>query len=315
MLCFSSDIFTILCVFLFNSESPLLPNSILQDTMSLNPSFANEKKVLDHGYVKLLGVLGDDTSPDNDARISTGSEARNADQQKILLRFLLRHKHTTPFEGSVLKFEVRAPILVIREWFRHRTFSYNEESGRYKQLDPLYYLPDADRVAYQAKSNHQGSGEQHPESESFRVLWKDEQDGFEKNYNDLIQTHNVAKELARLNMPVSHFSTFIVTGNLLNWFRFLQLRRAPNAQEEIRDYADAIAEISSQYFPLCFEAFEDYWMESLSLSGMELQTLRGLFAKAITMDEVNAALPEPSPKFTKREMEEFRGKLRALGIV
>src|ERR1035437_10160407 len=137
--------------------------------MPLNPAFENEKQVLDHGYVRLLGVMGDDSSPDSDARISTGVAARTEAQQTTLVRFLLRHKHTTPFEGSVMKFEVRAPIMVIREWFRHRTFSYNEESGRYKQLDPLYYTPDEQRVSYQAKSNHQGSGEVHPDAHLFTV--------------------------------------------------------------------------------------------------------------------------------------------------
>jgi len=282
--------------------------------MSINPNFLNEKKVLDHGYVKLLGVLGDDSTPDTDARISTGSEARRPDQQQILIRFLLRHKHTTPFEGSILKFEVRAPILVIREWFRHRTFSYNEESGRYKQLDPLYYLPEKERIAYQAKSNHQGSGEEHPDAESFRLAWDEEQKEFETSYDDLIQKHNVARELARLNMPVSHFSTFIVTGNLLNWFRFLQLRMAPNAQWEIREFASAIGEIVSQYFPQAYEAFEDYWVNSLSLSGEELRVMKSLIAAKISMEDVTGALPAPGPKFTKREMEEFKGKLRALGI-
>jgi thymidylate synthase (FAD) len=282
--------------------------------MPLNASFVNEKKVLDHGYVKILDLMGDDTSPDNDARISTGSAARSADQQKTLVRFLLRHWHTTPFEGSVIKFEVRAPILVIREWFRHRTFSYNEESGRYKQLDPLYYLPEESRVAYQAKSNHQGSGENHPEAAGFVTTWKEEQEDFEAHYNDLIQTHNVAKELARLNMPVSHYSTFIVTGNLLNWFRFLQLRLAPNAQEEIREFANAICTIAKQYFPISFEAFEDYWLGSLSLSGEEVKIMKSIIASRITMEDITAALPAPSAKLTKREMEEFKTKLARLGI-
>jgi len=280
----------------------------------LNSAFVNEKQVLDNGYVKLLGVLGDDSTPDTDARISTGSAARTADQQKILIRFLLRHKHTTPFEGSILKFEVRAPILVIREWFRHRTFSYNEESGRYKQLDPLYYLPEKERVAYQAKSNAQGSGDVHPDAEQFRVSWKKEQDEFETTYDSLIQEHNVARELARLNMPVSHFSTFIVTGNLLNWFRFLHLRMAPNAQWEIREFADAIHAIASQYFPQAFEAFNDYWVDAISLSGQEMRVLKEVLCKKLSLEDVTAALPAPGPTFTKREMEEFKEKLRGLGV-
>ena len=283
--------------------------------MPLDPSKENYKQVLDNGYVRLLDVMGDDTSPDRDARISTGATARNVDQQTTLVRFLLRHKHTTPFEGSVIKFEVRAPIMVIREWFRHRTFSYNEESGRYKQLDPLYYTPDAERVSYQAKSNHQGSGEPHPDAPNFVRGWHEEQQEFEENYNALIQTHQVARELARLNMPISHYSTFIVTGNLLNWFRFLQLRMEATAQYEIRVYAEAIYELSTQYFPNCFEAFNDYWLSAVNFSKFEVDLLTKMLSTSISEQRLRESLPAPSPNFTKREAEEFRQKLLKMGLL
>jgi thymidylate synthase (FAD) len=283
--------------------------------MPINPTFENEKRVLDNGYVRLVDVMGDDGSPDSDARISTGVAARSEAQQTTLVRFLLRHKHTTPFEGSVIKFEVRAPIMVIREWFRHRTFSYNEESGRYKQLDPLYYTPDASRVSYQAQSNHQGSGEQHPDAPNFIVQWREEQQEFEEEYNALIQTHNVARELARLNMPVSHYSTFVVTGNLLNWFRFLQLRMEETAQYEIRVYANAIFELSKQYFPRSFEAFQDYWLEAVTLTKRETEMLSRMLPNSLTEQAFAGVVPEPSPYFTKREAEEFRRKLIHIGLL
>jgi thymidylate synthase (FAD) len=283
--------------------------------MSLNPTFESEKHVLDNGYVRLLDVMGDDSSPDSDARISTGVAARSEAQQTTLVRFLLRHKHTTPFEGSVMKFEVRAPIMVIREWFRHRMFSYNEESGRYKQLDPLYYIPDVERVSFQAKSNHQGSGEQHPDAPEFVAQWREEQEEFEEGYDALIQTHNVARELARLNMPVSHYSTFVVTGNLLNWFRFLQLRMEATAQFEIRAYANAIFELSKQYFPKSFEAFQDYWLEAVTLSGTEAQLLSQMLPESISEESFTKAIPAPTPNFTKREAEEFRQKLLRMGLL
>ncbi len=283
--------------------------------MPLNPAFENEKQVLDHGYVRLLGVMGDDSSPDSDARISTGVAARSEAQQTTLVRFLLRHKHTTPFEGSVLKFEVRAPIMVIREWFRHRTFSYNEESGRYKQLDPLYYTPEAERVSYQAKTNHQGSGEPHPEAEAFVMQWREEQEAFEASYDALIGTHNVARELARLNMPVSHYSTFVVTGNLLNWFRFLQLRMEATAQYEIRVYAEALFAIAKQYFPRSFEAFKDYWLEAVTLSRREAELLRAMLGNSIPSVTFSQTVPDPGPYFTKREAEEFRQKLIRMGLL
>jgi thymidylate synthase (FAD) len=283
--------------------------------MPLNPTFENEKHVLDNGYVRLIDVMGDDSSPDSDARISTGVAARSEAQQTTLVRFLLRHKHTTPFEGSVIKFEVRAPIMVIREWFRHRMFSYNEESGRYKQLDPLYYTPDVERVSYQAKSNHQGSGEQHPEAAEFVAQWREEQQEFEEGYDALIQTHNVARELARLNMPVSHYSTFVVTGNLLNWFRFLQLRMEATAQYEIRVYANAIFELAKQYFPKSFEAFQDYWLEAVTLSGTEAKLLSQMLSASISGESFTTTMPAPTPDFTKREAEEFRQKLLRMGLL
>ncbi len=283
--------------------------------MPLNPSFENEKHVLDNGYVRLLDVMGDDSSPDSDARISTGVAARSEAQQTTLVRFLLRHKHTTPFEGSVIKFEVRAPIMVIREWFRHRMFSYNEESGRYKQLDPLYYTPSEERVSFQAKSNHQGSGEQHPDAPEFVAQWREEQQEFEEGYDALIQTHNVARELARLNMPVSHYSTFVVTGNLLNWFRFLQLRMEATAQYEIRVYANAIFALAKQYFPTSFAAFQDYWLEAVMLSGKEAKLLSGMLPGSISEERFTNAMPAPTPDFTKREAEEFRQKLLRIGLL
>lgn len=281
----------------------------------LDPTKQSETQVLDHGYVKILDVMGDDASPDRDARISTGVAARSEAMETTLIRFLLRHKHTTPFEGAVMKFEVRAPIMVIREWFRHRMFSYNEESGRYKQLDPLYYTPNETRVAFQAKSNHQGSGEQHPDADKFVVQWSDEQREFEESYNELIQTHNVARELARLNMPVSHYSTFVVTGNLLNWFRFLQLRMDANAQYEIRVYANALHDLAKQYFPRCFEAFNDYWLESTLLTRTEATLLQKMLPNSISQECFKSSLPEASPSFTKREAEEFRQKLLRMGLL
>jgi thymidylate synthase (FAD) len=281
----------------------------------LDPAKQSIIQVLDHGYVKILDVMGDDASPDRDARISTGVAARSEAMETTLLRFLLRHKHTTPFEGSVIKFEVRAPIMVIREWFRHRMFSYNEESGRYKQLDPLYYTPDASRVSYQSKSNHQGSGELHPQASEFVVQWDEEQREFEESYTELIQKHNVARELARLNMPVAHYSTFVVTGNLLNWFRFLQLRMEGGAQYEIRVFANAVHDLAKQYFPRCFEAFNDYWLESTLLTKTEADLLKKMVPNAISQECFTNAIPEAGPYFTKREAEEFRQKLVRMGLL
>lgn len=187
--------------------------------------------------------------------------------------------------------------------------SYNEESGRYKKLDPLYYLPELSRIKKQSTFNKQGSGDVLDESDSqeFRVEWLKEQEDFEFQYNYLIDDKGVANELARLNMPVSHYSTFIVTGNLLNWFRFLQLRMAEGAQWEIRQYANIIFDIVKEIYPISTTAFKDYWIDSISFSKPEIEILRYL----MTGDNVMSLL-ETNDKMSKREKEEFMTKLNKI---
>ncbi len=265
-----------------------------------------KRQVLDKGFVQLLEHMGTDATPPTDARISTGSEKNSDADNRILTRYLLRHKHTTPYEGTIAKFLVKAPILVIREWFRHRTFSYNEESGRYKQLEPEYYVPSPERVAKQSLTNKQGSGETFDDGYRRDIVdaWEEEQNNFEASYVSLL-SDGMAKEIARLNMPVSHYSTFIVTGNLLNWMRFLQLRMAKAAQWEIRQYANAIAEDLRELFPVAMEAFQDYWLDSITLSRQEIQLLR-------EMTSVSGMAAFPKPGMTQRETDEFSVKMKAI---
>lgn len=265
----------------------------------------NQIQVLDKGFVEVVDFMGNDLTPAHDARISTGSEAKSDKDDVNLIRFLLRHKHTTPFEGVICKFKVRAPIMVIREWFRHRTFSYNEESGRYKKLDPLYYVPEISRIKKQSTTNKQGSGDNftQEESQSFIDSWNEQQVVFEAGYERLIEEEGMANELSRLNMPVSHYSTFIVTGNLLNWFRFLQLRMPETAQFEIRQYANIIADCIKSKFPICYQAFEDYWLKSVTFSAEEMEIIKKIIESSI----VNIDTIENTLK--GRELTEFKKKL------
>ena len=262
--------------------------------------------VLDHGFVEFLDCMGDDFTPAQDARISTGSEAKDENADRILTRFLLRHKHSTPFEGVILKFKVKAPIMVFREWHRHRTQSFNEVSGRYRQLDPEYYLPEPSRIKKQSTTNKQGSGEEFDFHDQTSILenWKIHQEEFEIDYCKLIN-NNVANELARLEMPVSHYSEMIVTANLLNWFRFLQLRMASAAQFEIRQYANAIGELIKERFPICWSAFEDYWLNAITFSAKELQ--------ALARTDIDWLLSEHAEEnlisLKGRELQEFKDKI------
>lgn len=191
--------------------------------------------------------------------------------------------------------------------------SYNEESSRYKQLEPNYYIPEVSRVQKQSANNKQGSGDIFEQEAALRVRtgWEKEQFQFEESYQSLIDSE-MAKELCRLNMPISHYSTMIVTANLLNWFRFLQLRMAPTAQFEIRQYANAIGEIIKEKFPICWSAFEDYWLNTITFSAKEIEILKELSSfNSNTWETIVESKKEELP-IKGRELQEFKDKLKKL---
>lgn len=248
-------------------------------------------KLLDHGYVKYVRHMGDDTDVIEDARMSTdkgfqgwdtpcdqcnGSGAaiaahfieggypckkcggRGTYGDERLLKRLWTHKHTTPFEGCALKVEVQAPIFVFREWHRHRTQSYNEMSGRYVQLPKLVYIPSVERMIAggQSKTNKQGAGEE-LDIRLVELARSDMQHNYEEawiRYETMLR-NGVARELASRVLPVGQYSRMRATANLLNWLKFLELRMAPEAQWEIREYAFAVASIIKALWPRTFELF------------------------------------------------------------
>lgn len=241
-------------------------------------------KVLDHGYVREIteGCWGSDELIIESARMSTDGGFRgwgpihtaecndlpapfdcNCDPKpgdEKLLRYLWKHKHTTPFEMAGATFEIYAPIFVIREWHRHRTQSYNEMSGRYIELPNDYYVPSAERVmaAKQSSTNKQGS-EKGFDALDAEVIRSD-MDAVHRyardKYEELLEM-GVAREVARMVLPVSQYSRFRASANLWNWFRFLQLRLDPHAQWEIREYARAVAEFVRGRFPRTYTLFEE----------------------------------------------------------
>jgi len=282
-------------------------------------------KVLNLGYVELMDYMGNDFTPESTARISTNKleDDRSNDQKVILTRYLMRHFHSSPFEFVQVTFEVNAPIFVIREWFRHRTQSYNEQSARYTKLDNEYFVPEFDRIVYQSKENKQGSSEDgFEEYDKFEIseMMKREQSLFEESYSELIKD-GLTKEIARTNMPVSHYSKFRVSANLLNWFRFLQLRNSEFAQKEIRVYAEAIEKILTDKFPECMRAFKDYWKDTFSLSSSELQLLKEMLlffplkkeTKEINLLHIDKTIT--NCHWTNREKEEFKKKIKDLGFI
>ena len=216
--------------------------------------------VLDHGYVRLVDYMGGDLSVVRAARVSydaawragedTGSDHR-------LIRYLWSHRHTTPFEAVTLTFEVHAPIFVFRQWHRHRTWSFNELSARYRELPEEFYVPDASVLKAQSNNNKQGRDDDLPSNVVERaqfVIEAANQQAFAA-YREMLSA-GVARELARSVLPVSTYSTMFATVNLLNLLKFLTLRCDAHAQYEIRVYADAMRELARLVAPVCLEAWE-----------------------------------------------------------
>ena len=277
---------------------------------------------LDHGYVKLIDVMPhadeEDLSFNNHiadyaiidaARVSYQSGTTRKQTDKQLLRYLMRHWHTSPFEMVEFKFEMRLPIFVMRQLVRHRTASLNEESARYSVMEDVFYEPDTLRA--QSTTNKQGSaeGDFNPFIEprvSATALMSHQTDEAYKLYQQLIEA-GVAREQARMVLPVNLYTRVVWKCDLLNLLKMLRLRLDPHAQYEIRVFAEAIAEFVKMHCPWTWEAFEDYWMGSETFSKEELRILSTLIAPTTT-----APTHMPENTLSKGELEEFKAKLRKL---
>lgn len=215
--------------------------------------------VLDHGFVRLVDKMGDDLSVVRAARVSYDAAWRageNEQSDRKLINYLWKNKHTTPFEAVVFTFEVKAPIFVLRQWHRHRTWSYNELSGRYKELDCEFYVPSVNNIGEQSKNNKQGR-EVHQDQPDRSV------DLHQLNltcgaagdtYRTLLR-RGWPRELARMVLPLNTYSHMFCTVNLLNLFKFLTLRNDDHAQYEIREYAKVLEELIAPVVPVCYEAY------------------------------------------------------------
>lgn len=231
-----------------------------------NPHINKKIDVLDHGFVRLIDYMGSDISVSRSARVSYDAAWRAGENEKSdekLIGYLWNHRHTTPFESVAFTFEVKAPIFVFRQWHRHRTWSYNELSGRYKELPEEFYTPEAAMIGTQSKDNKQMrvigdiadhdvlySGRDQEIEEARAVMEKAFQ-----CYRDLIMA-GWPRELARSVLPVATYSHMFATVNLLNLFKFFTLRSDSHAQHEIRVYADAMRELIRPIVPVCIAAFE-----------------------------------------------------------
>ena len=269
---------------------------------------ANEQMIpcLDKGFVRLVDVMGDDAAIVQAARVSYGSGTKKVHEDRGLIRYLLRHMHTTPFEMVEFKFHVKLPIFVARQWIRHRTANVNEYSGRYSEMKDEFYLPAPDQVRAQSTSNKQGrADESFPADEAqamIRMMQATQQHAYDE-YQQLLEK-DLAREVARINLPVSNYTEWYWKIDLHNLFHFLRLRIDAHAQYEIRVYAQAMADLVKPYVPLAYEAFEDYILHSQRFSRLELRALASLLrerpesAEALSQFGLNG-----------REATEFLAKL------
>ena len=269
-------------------------------------------KVHDLGFVELLDVMGSDEEVENAARISYGKGTRKVSQTRNLIRYLIRHKHTSPLEMCEVKFHIKLPIFIMRQLVRHRTANLNEYSGRYSIMSDEFYLPEADYLQKQSTTNNQGREEVIPNKGLLQFEFNRIYDGAQIAYENLLN-HELTKELARAVLPVANYTECIWKIDLHNFFHFVKLRADKHAQREIQDYANAMYELVKPKFPLCCEAFEDYNRDAVTFSKQEMDVIREL----LEYTDTKAALAGMSIKagtlehqLGKRERTEFLEKLK-----
>ena len=247
-------------------------------------------EVLDHGLVRVIDYMGDDAAITQAARVSYGRGTRAVQNDEGLIRYLMRHWHSTPFEMCEVKFHVKLPVFVARQWIRHRTANVNEYSARYSILDREFYIPAPEHLAAQSTVNNQGRGELLEGAEAARVLDILREDAMRAydHYEDMLSQEGqkgLARELARMNLPANVYTQWYWKIDLHNLFHFLRLRADTHAQYEIRAYAEAMCGIVRDWVPIAYAAFEDYRLGGVALSGRAVAVLkRRLAGEAVTQE-------------------------------
>ena len=235
-----------------------------------------EYPVLDKGFVRLVDYFGGDQRIVQSARVSYGEGTKSVSQDGALIDYLLRHQHTSPFEQVVMTFHLKMPIFVARQWVRHRTGRMNEVSGRYSIMKDEFYVPAEDKVSPQSTDNKQGRASEAFDKETAdKIITKLEegQKAAYESYNELIES-GLAREIARINLPLSLYTEFYWEMDLHNLFHFLKLRLDSHAQYEIRVYAQVILEICKKVAPMATESFINHMNQGVSFSGEEMRALR-----------------------------------------
>jgi thymidylate synthase (FAD) len=271
--------------------------------------FRNAIKVLDHGHVFLVDFMGDDEAIERAARVSYQKGTRQKRDTEALIRYLMRHHHTSPFEQCVITLDMKMPIFVARQFVRHRTQSLNEISGRYSELPEEFYVPDAAQICYQTKKNKQGRAEAFPatEADAFQTMMTDDAQESFRHYRDFLDA-DMARETARINLPLSTYTQWQTTMNLHNLFHFLKLRLNSHAQWEAQQYASAILKIVNAWVPIAASAWLEYSLGAKTFSLTEMGVLTDL-ARKLSEEDFRHALS--GVDMSEREIREF---LEALGV-
>lgn len=271
-------------------------------------------KVLDHGFVSLVDYMGGDEDIARAARTSYGAGTKKVSTDAGLLRYLMRHRHSTPFEMVELKFHMKLPIFVARQLVRHRTASLNEYSGRYSLMPMLFYTPEEQNFGMQSTSNRQGRGEQaeHELYEATKSSWESHREQIAGEYEDLVSA-GVAKELARIDLPLSMYTEWYWKIDLHNLFHFLGLRSDTHAQWEIRQFSDVLGGLARLVAPLAFDAWLDCEFFGVRFTWQEVTVLtKALVAAGPGMDTLDQRIKLSHTGMSKREVDDFKKKIEML---
>ena len=262
--------------------------------------------VLDHGFVRVVDYMGDDSSIVQSARVSYGKGTKKVSTDEGLIKYLMRHWHSTPFEMCEIKYHVKLPIFIARQWIRHRTANVNEYSARYSILDKEFYIPDKEQLSAQSTINRQGRGDLITGDQANEVLQilKDDAtrtyDNYEKMLNErfdgtIIDENKagLARELARMNLTLNSYTQWYWKTDLLNLLNFLFLRADRHAQFEIRVYAEAMLETVKKWVPITHAAFLDYRVGAAHISAKGLKVIKNMLAgKNVNFEEANLSKRE-----------------------
>ncbi|MCG0997659.1 FAD-dependent thymidylate synthase [Acetobacter persici] len=266
------------------------------------------QEVLDHGFLRVIDYMGDDSAIVQAARVSYGRGTRKVSEDAGLIRYLMRHRHSSPFEMCEMKFHVKLPIFVARQWIRHRMASVNEYSARYSILDSEFYIPAPDHMAAQSAVNRQGRGDVLAPDDAAAVMdiLRDDAIRTYRNYETMLSTeedgYGLARELARINLTVNTYTQWYWKIDLHNLMHFLALRLDPHAQYEIRVYAEAMLKILHAWVPQTAAAFEDYRRGAVTFSAGMLKIVRRMLAGE-QVDQAGSGL-------SKREWDEMMAVLK-----